>query len=260
MVLLGSFVLTQSKQFSSAKSLYSKGMKAVTSLTQSVSVFARTYQYLQKSKQPDVSVEDLKVQWAQEFLSRLKVNVEISGSISDQQSLLFLGNHISYLDIPLLMSSVRGLSFVAKEEIGTWPIIGNAAKKIETVFVKRESGSSRRLARQSIQEALEKGQRVALFPSGTTCLYENKSWRKGAFEIAHEQDLSFQPFRISYSPLRAVAYIDDDFLPFHLYNLFGHERLHAKIEFHEPVKIKDPIADCEYWQNWTREFIDASRN
>lgn len=235
-------------------------MKAVTSLAHSVGIFARTYQYLQKSKIPDASVEELKLQWAQEFLSRLRVELEICGEISEQQSLLFLGNHISYLDIPLLMSTVRGLSFVAKEEISAWPVIGAAAKKVETVFVKRESGSSRKMARQSIQEALEKGQRVALFPSGTTCLYENKSWRKGAFEIAHEQDLFFQPFRISYSPLRAVAYIDDDFLPVHLYNLLGHERIHAKIEFHEPVKIKDPIADCEYWQNWTREFVDAGRN
>ncbi len=230
-------------------------MKAVTSLTHSVSIFAKTYQYLQKSKEPNASIEELKLQWAQEILSRLRVNLEISGTISDQQSLLFLGNHISYLDIPLLMSTVRGLSFVAKEEITAWPIIGPAAKKVDTVFVKRESGSSRKLARKSIQEALEKGQRVALFPSGTTCLFENKSWRRGAFEIAHEHDLLLQPFRLSYSPLRAAAYIDDDFLPLHLYNLFSHERIHAKIEFHEPVKIKDPVSDCEYWQNWTREFI-----
>jgi 1-acyl-sn-glycerol-3-phosphate acyltransferase len=235
-------------------------MKAVTSLTHSVGIFTKTFHYLQKSKAPDASIDDLKLQWAQDVLSRLRIDLEISGKVADQSSMLFLGNHVSYLDIPLLLSSVRGLSFVAKEEISSWPVIGQAAKKIETVFVKRESGSSRKLARQSIQEALTNGQRVAIFPSGTTCMFENKSWRKGAFEIAHEQGVKFQPFRITYFPLRAAAYIDDDFLPLHLFNLFDHKRIHAKIEFHEPVTIKDPIADCEYWQNWTREFIDGARN
>ncbi|HWU45057.1 MAG TPA: lysophospholipid acyltransferase family protein, partial [Bdellovibrio sp.] len=229
---------------------------AVTSLTSSVGIFAKTYQYLQMSKDPQASIDDLKLQWAQEILSRLNIDLKVTGQVSNEKSLMFLGNHISYLDIPLLLSTVRGLSFVAKEEISAWPIFGPAAKKIETVFVKRESGSSRKMARKSIQEALEKGQRVALFPSGTTCLHEKTSWRRGAFEIAHESDLLFQPFRISYSPLRAAAYIDDDIFPIHLYNLFSHECIEAHIEFHEPVKIKDPIEDCERWQNWAKEAVE----
>ncbi|KYG61830.1 hypothetical protein AZI85_06325 [Bdellovibrio bacteriovorus] len=235
-------------------------MKAITSLTDSVGLFAKTYHYLQKSKHPEASVEDLKLQWAQDMLSRLRIDLAVSGKVSEQKSLLFLGNHVSYLDIPLLMSTVRGLSFVAKEEVGSWPIIGSAAKKIDTVFVRRESGSSRQLARQSVQEALSNGQRIAIFPSGTTCMHEKKVWRRGAFEIAYEKNFFFQPFRITYLPLRAAAYIDDDFLPSHLYNLFGLERIHAKLEFHEPVQIKDPVVDCEYWQKWTKDFVTASQN
>jgi 1-acyl-sn-glycerol-3-phosphate acyltransferase len=233
-------------------------MKAVTSFTDSVGIFTTTYSYLQKSKKAEASVEALKLEWAQDILSRLKVELEVVGEVSQEKSMLFVGNHISYLDIPVLMSTVRGLSFVAKEEVSAWPIIGNAATKIDTVFVKRENNSSRATARKSIAEALERGQRVALFPSGTTCIREKKDWRRGAFEIAHEQDLFVQPFRVYYFPLRASAYIDDDFLPTHLYNLFGLEKIQAKIEFHEPVKIKDVIADCTYWQNWTRDFVDRN--
>lgn len=188
-------------------------MKAITSFTDSVGLFAKTYHYLQKSKHPEASVEDLKLQWAKDMLSRLRIDLEISGKVSEQKSLLFLGNHVSYLDVPLLMSTVRGLSFVAKEEVRSWPVIGSAAKKIETVF-----------------------------------------------EIAHEKNLLFQPFRITYLPLRAAAYIDDDFLPTHLFNLFGLERIHAKLEFHDPVRIKDPVVDCEYWQNWTKSFVTARQN
>ena len=230
-------------------------MRAVTSFADSLSIFMTTYSYLQKSKRPSASVDNLKIQWAQDVLSRLKVDLEVAGSVSDMNSLLFVGNHISYLDIPLLMSAVRGLSFVAKKEISSWPIIGSAATRVETVYVKRENGSSRAKARQSIADALLRGQRVALFPSGTTCVSEKKEWRRGAFEIAADHDLFIQPFRISYYPLRAAAYIDDDFLPTHLYNLFGLDKIQAKIEFHEPVKVSDVVTDCAYWQNWSRALL-----
>ena len=47
------------------------------------------------------------MQWAQEIVSNLKVDLEISGEISENRSLIFFGNHISYLDIPILMSKVK---------------------------------------------------------------------------------------------------------------------------------------------------------
>ena len=232
-------------------------MKTIVSLAQSAALFANTYKYLKKTNAPNVDIEVLKMQWAQEIVSNLKVGLEISGEISENRSLIFFGNHISYLDIPILMSKVKGLSFVAKEEISAWPVIGPAAQKVETVFVKRENGSSRKQARTSIQQALEKGQRVAIFPSGTTCLYENKPWRRGAFEIAHENDLFLQPFRLTYAPLRTVAYIDDDFLPTHLCRLFTQKSIQAKLEFHAPIKVTDPVADCEYWQAWSKGLIQG---
>ncbi|MGE0634369.1 MAG: 1-acyl-sn-glycerol-3-phosphate acyltransferase, partial [Pseudobdellovibrionaceae bacterium] len=130
-----------------------------------------------------------------------------------------------------------------------------AARKTDTVFVKRECGNSRKMAREAVHEALERGQRIAIFPSGTTSISESKVWRKGAFEIAYEKEILVQPFRISYSPLREVAYIDDDFFPTHLGRLFRLKRIQAKIEFHPPVKITDPIKECLAWSNWAREAL-----
>ncbi len=237
---------------------YSGAMKNILSLPQTLGLFVNTFKYLQKTKLVNANIEDLKMQWGQDMISRLNVDLEVVGDISQDKSVIFFGNHISYLDIPLLMSRVRGLSFVAKEEVGSLPIIGTAAKKVETVFVKRDSGASRKQARQSIQTALGQGKRVAIFPSGTTCIHENKPWKKGAFEIAHEQNFLLQPFRLTYTPLRAVAYIDDDFLPTHLGNLFFHKNIKAKLEFHEPIKVSDPIADCNHWQAWSKGLIKAN--
>lgn len=233
-------------------------MRAIDSLSNSVGVFTETYRYLQRSRQIHEDVQDLKQLWAQSILNRLRVDVQVQGSISPDQSLLFVGNHISYLDIPLLMSSVRNISFVAKDELNMWPVFGEAARRVDTVFVKRENGSSRISARKSIQSALEVGRRVVIFPSGTTCLFENKPWRKGAFEIAESSNCYIQPFRISYSPLRAVAYINKDFFPLHLYNLFGTGGIKAQIEFHSPVKVNNPVLDSVKWHYWSKGILDFS--
>ena len=229
-------------------------MGTLDSLNGTVGVFTQTYRYLQLAHKPKANLNLLKFDWARQTLSSLRVKWEVVGVPSSEKSLLFLGNHISYLDIPLLLAATRGISFVAKHEINAWPVFGHAARKIDTVFVKRENGGSRKSARASIHQALQDGNRIAIFPSGTTCITESKDWRHGAFEIAHEGQFQVQPFRISYSPLRAVAYIDRDFFPMHLFNLFATEGITARIEFHEPVLIQDPKKDCLHWQEWAREI------
>ena len=230
-------------------------MKTVHSLNLTIGVFSETYRHLRRAKLPDADIPQIKAEWVDQILSTLKVDIQIQGVPSEDKSFLFVGNHISYLDIPLLMKCLPNISFVAKQEISAWPIFGEAAKHMQTVFVRRQNSQSRRSARLAVQEALAEGKRVVIFPSGTTCVDEKKPWRHGAFEIAQAADVWVQPFRITYNPLRAVAYIDQDFFPFHLYNLIGGQKIEAGIEFHKPVKISDTVMDSLYWQYWAQGII-----
>lgn len=225
-----------------------------------VNIFGFTYSQVIKSYSEESKLENLKEEWAQKILSSLNVNLEVVGLPSEEKSLLMVGNHISYLDIPLLMSTAKNLSFVAKYELSRWPIFGQAAKKANTVFVKRDNQHSRLSVRSQVADEVKSGKRVVIFPSGTTSMSECKDWKRGAFSIAQAANAFVQPFRISYKQLRAVAYIDDDFFPVHLFNLSKYKNIDAKIEFHEPVKISDPIRDSEYWQNWARGFKNEKRN
>jgi len=61
--------------------------------------------------------------------------VQVVGRVSDKPATLFLPNHSSWLDI-LVLGSVLRASFVAKSEVGEWPVIGIIAKLGRTVFVK----------------------------------------------------------------------------------------------------------------------------
>ncbi len=224
------------------------------SLALTADFLAQTGLSIAKSYLPRSSVEDLQLQWAHDTIRKFNISLEVIGQVSQLKPMLFVGNHISYVDIVLLMETVPSISFVAKKEISYWPIFGNAARATQTILVKRENTDSRKAARVAIEEGLNRKQRIAIFPSGTTCIDEKKAWRRGAFEIAKQNQVQIQPFRISYKPLRRVAYIDDDFFPVHIFKLMGLRNLRAKIEFHAPVNVTDPQTDCNKWWSWAREW------
>jgi 1-acyl-sn-glycerol-3-phosphate acyltransferase len=206
---------------------------------------------------PQERLQSMILKWARDVLGVISVDIEIKGAPPEMHKpVLFVGNHLSYVDIPLLMASVP-VVFVAKEEVSKWLVIGQAGKKAGTVFVKRESGASRAHAAQAIAETiLEKRRSIGVFPSGTTCLTEDKPWRHGVFKLAHKHHIPVQPFRITYEPLRKVAYIGKDTFATHLLSLLKLEKVRACIEFESVRLIEDPVRDCESIRQWTRELFE----
>lgn len=226
----------------------------MTSLMSSLSVFTTTYAYLQRARH-QTDAEALKREWAFELLGRLRVNVQAIGEPARDRGLLFVGNHISYLDIAILLGIAPQISFVSKKEIASWPIIGLGARTLNTIFVERESQNSRKLARETICNEIKKGARIVLFPSGTTCMTESKPWKRGSFEIAQELKIPIQPFRIRYTPIRKAAFIADDIFPIHLFQLAQAGGIRAHIEFHSPVFVDDAKESCHHWQEWSRRRL-----
>ena len=166
-----------------------------------------------------------------------------------------MGNHISYLDIPLLFLAAP-VTFVAKSELGKWPILGECMRLVNILFVERDKSSSRSQTALAVSKAIkEEDKSIALFPSGTTTLSEEKPWRWGAFRIAKEANVSVQPFRLRYTPLRETAYIDDDVFLFHFWRLLGKGKITAEIEFGEPFRVTDVAEDLKRVQNWTQELL-----
>lgn len=84
-----------------------------------------------------------------------------------RRNVLFLANHLSWLDI-LLIAGASGAAFVAKAEVAETPLVGWLAGLNNTVFVARAKRHSVRSQADALREALASGQPVALFPEGTT--------------------------------------------------------------------------------------------
>jgi len=80
---------------------------------------------------------------------------------------LFLSNHMSWLDI-MLIAGAGGAAFVSKDEVARWPVIGWLASLNDTVFVARTERNAVKGQADALRSALASGRPVALFPEGTT--------------------------------------------------------------------------------------------
>lgn len=79
---------------------------------------------------------------------------------------LWVSNHVSWLDIPVV-GSVSPVFFLSKAEIANWPVIGKLATAAGTMFIQRGSGDAGSISDQ-IADFLRAGSSVVFFPEATT--------------------------------------------------------------------------------------------
>ena len=93
---------------------------------------------------------------------------------------LVVANHISWADI-LVLGSREPLCFLAKSEVGSWPIVASIARVHGTVFLDRRRRRDIPVANRAMAERLREGRSMLLFPEGTT----NDGLRPGRFLTSH---------------------------------------------------------------------------
>ena len=97
----------------------------------------------------------------------LSVKVEYEGNYQRAKNCnFFVSNHLSYLDITILGSTFP-LRFVAKSEVEFWPVFGFLSKLARTIFIKRNRSESV-IQKSKIFNLLSSGEKVLMFPEGTT--------------------------------------------------------------------------------------------
>lgn len=97
----------------------------------------------------------------------LGVRRTIENAASGDRPLLILSNHMSWLDI-IVLGSLMPLSFIAKSEVGTWPLFGLLAKLQRSVFVDRTRRAATADVNESVAARLNAGDVMVLFAEGTT--------------------------------------------------------------------------------------------
>lgn len=107
--------------------------------------------------------------WSRKLLDILHVGLETQGYYPTDtgQGRLLLANHVSWLDA-VALNAVLPACFVAKSEVGNWPLLGWILHGIHTLFIKRDCKMDTIRINRQIAQILNRGERVALFPQGTT--------------------------------------------------------------------------------------------
>lgn len=103
----------------------------------------------------------------QRVLRGVGLSLEVRGQPAPLDGTLYIANHVSWADVALFGSFIDA-QFVAKSEVGEWPIIGALARRLGPVFVSREQRHSVSAQADAIRQRLRAGEGVILFPEGTT--------------------------------------------------------------------------------------------
>src|SRR5205085_4523137 len=77
-------------------------------------------------------------------------------------AVLFVANHVSWLDITLLHSQ-RAVGFVAKAEIARWPLVGWLASQAGTIYHHRGDNDSLHGVMHQMLARLQEGRAVGVF-------------------------------------------------------------------------------------------------
>ena len=154
-------------------------------------------------------------------------------------AVLYVANHISWLDI-VLVHSQRPVSFVAKSEIARWPFVGWLAARAGTIFHRRGSTDSLAVVMAKVVERLKAGTPVGVFPEGGSGHGDKVgTFHARIFQTALDANVPVQPVALRYGRDGR----QDPSVPFgrgeaffpNFLRVLGNPSMDAEIHFLEPV-------------------------
>ncbi|HZQ13976.1 MAG TPA: lysophospholipid acyltransferase family protein [Pseudolabrys sp.] len=182
----------------------------------------------------------------------LRIKVRVEGRPLRGQPVLYIGNHVSWVDI-VVIGSLSPVAFVAKSEVRKWPLVGITAEIQRTVFVDRARRHQTSDAIGEIVKRLAGGTSVVLFAEGTSSdgnrVLPFRSALIGAIKHAAAQGLAagvlIQPMSICYTGQYGIPmgrqyrplvawYGDLDFMP-HIKAFIAGGAVDAVVSYGEPV-------------------------
>lgn len=108
--------------------------------------------------------------WSRGILKVTGVSLSVEGleNIPKDTPCVFVGNHRSYYDIPLLLASLdKPHGILAKEELEKIPLLNRWMKLLGCVFVQRDDLRASVRALNDATAIVESGKSFVIFPEGT---------------------------------------------------------------------------------------------
>jgi len=136
--------------------------------------------------------------WSMQLLRIFRVSVELSPASAGAVHGLWVANHVSWIDI-FVINALFPSRFVAKSEVRRWPLVGALCAWAGTIFIERANPRDLRQTMATMVAALGNGERVVVFPEGTSAAQGGLlPFRANLFEAAIEAGVAVQPVSLRY--------------------------------------------------------------
>jgi 1-acyl-sn-glycerol-3-phosphate acyltransferase len=175
------------------------------------------------------------------------LRIQVVGEASRDRPVLFVSNHSSWLDV-LVLGATLEAAFVAKAEVGEWPLIRTVAALGRTVFVSRTRSGTKGEA-DAIRSRLAEGDSLILFPEGTTSDGGRVLPFRSAFLSVADSAKIVQPVSVVFDRLGGLpacrrdrplfAWYGDTDIFTHFWRLARRSNSRATIVLHTPLDPAD---------------------
>ena len=141
--------------------------------------------------------------WSRGILKVTGVSLSVEGleNIPKDTPCVFVGNHRSYYDIPLLLASLdKPHGILAKGELEKIPLLNRWMKLLGCVFVQRDDLRASVRALNDATAIVESGKSFVIFPEGTRYKGEEGGageFKAGAFRIAVKTGVPVVPVALT---------------------------------------------------------------
>lgn len=153
--------------------------------------------------------------WSRAFAGIVGMRLKVVGD-PPKPPFFLASNHLGTPDIPALRLAAKGV-FVAKSEMGEWPIAGGMIRSMGNVFIDRESRRDIPRATRDVLAKLEDREGVIIFPEGKSTRGDSiLPYNSSFFEVAAAHSVPVWAATIRYEtpegsppPSHSICWWDD---------------------------------------------------
>lgn len=176
--------------------------------------------------------------WSGRMLWAMGITLEVRGT-PRPGAVLFIANHVSWLDI-LAIDAVQPARFVSKADVRHWPVMGWMVACGGTLFIERERKRDALRVVHQVAEALKQGDKIAVFPEGTTGDgHALLPFHANLLQAAIATEVPVQAIALRYSDRRssvseAVAFVGETTLAQSIWKVVCADHLHVSVQLLPP--------------------------
>lgn len=190
--------------------------------------------------------------WWLYVIAGAKVHASGLENIPTDHNVLYVGNHKSMLDIPLLMKCIKTpLVFVSKKGVLKYPVLGWWIQASGALFLERGDARKDIEAILASIERLKGGETLVIFPEGTRSKEDAfLPFKQGSMKLASKSGVPIIPFAV-----KGTAEVFEG-------NHINLSPEHVYIQFGEPIILSElpkevQMKSAEYVSEQIRKMYDG---